>query len=31
MGLPGTRRLVDVFELWSQVGVGTCVTIEKWS
>jgi serine/threonine-protein kinase RsbT len=31
MGLPGTRRLVDVFELWSEVGVGTCVTIEKWA
>jgi serine/threonine-protein kinase RsbT len=30
MGLPGARRLVDAFELWSQVGVGTCVTIEKW-
>lgn len=31
MGLPGTRRLVDVFELWSEPGVGTRVTIEKWS
>ncbi len=31
MGLPGTRRLVDAFELWSEVGVGTCVTVEKWA
>jgi serine/threonine-protein kinase RsbT len=31
LGLPGSRRLVDMFELWSQVGVGTCVTIEKWA
>jgi serine/threonine-protein kinase RsbT len=31
MGLPGSRRLVDLFELWSEVGVGTCVTVEKWS
>jgi len=30
MGLPGTRRLVDSFELWSELGVGTCVTVEKW-
>jgi serine/threonine-protein kinase RsbT len=31
MGLPGTRRLVDVFEVWTEVGVGTCVTVEKWA
>jgi len=31
MGLPGARRLVDAFELWSEVGVGTCVTVEKWT
>jgi len=31
LGLPGTRRLVDVFELWSELGVGTCVTVEKWA
>lgn len=31
MGLPGTRRLVDLFEVWSEVGMGTCVTIEKWA
>jgi len=31
MGLPGTRRLVDAFDLWSEVGVGTCVIVEKWA
>lgn len=31
MGLRGTRRLVDVFEIWSEVGVGTCVSVEKWA
>lgn len=31
MGLPGSRRLVDYFDLWSELGVGTCVIIEKWS
>ncbi len=31
MGLPGSRRLVDVFEIWSEVGVGTCVTVETWA
>jgi len=31
LGLPGTRRLVDSFEIWSEVGVGTCVTVEKWA
>lgn len=30
MGLPGARRLVDVFELRSEPGVGTRLTIEKW-
>lgn len=30
LGLPGARRLVDRFEVWSEVGVGTCVTAEKW-
>lgn len=30
MGLPGTRRLVDAFSLWSEPGVGTRVTVEKW-
>lgn len=31
LGLPGARRLVDVFHVWSQPGVGTCVTVEKWA
>lgn len=31
MGLPGSRRLVDYFDLWSELGVGTCVIIEKWT
>jgi serine/threonine-protein kinase RsbT len=31
LGLPGARRLVDLFEVWSEVGVGTCVTVEKWA
>ncbi len=30
MGLPGTRRLMDEFEIESQVEVGTTVTIRKW-
>lgn len=30
LGLPGTRRLMDDFELWSEVGVGTRVTLRKW-
>lgn len=30
MGLPGARRLMDEFELRSQVGVGTTVTCRKW-
>ena len=31
MGLPGSRRLVDSFDLWSEVGVGTCVIVEVWT
>ena len=31
MGLPGSRRLVDSFDLWSELGVGTCVIIEVWA
>lgn len=31
MGLPGSRRLVDFFDLWSEPGVGTCVIVEKWT
>lgn len=30
MGLSGTKRLVNEFQIVSQVGVGTCVTITKW-
>ena len=30
VGLPGARRLVDEFELVSNVGVGTSVTLRKW-
>ncbi|MGW7066322.1 ATP-binding protein [Streptomyces sp. NPDC054855] len=31
LGLSGARRLVDEFELVTQVGVGTSVTIVKWA
>ncbi len=31
MGLPGTRRLMDEMEIQSQVGVGTTVTVRKWT
>jgi len=30
-GLPGARRLVDEFEIDSTVGVGTRVTLRKWT
>ncbi|MBD2093981.1 anti-sigma regulatory factor [Trichocoleus sp. FACHB-591] len=30
MGLSGTKRLVNEFELVSQVGKGTTVTVTKW-
>ncbi|MFE9984939.1 ATP-binding protein [Streptomyces sp. NPDC005522] len=30
LGLSGTRRLVDEFELVTETGVGTTVTIIKW-
>ncbi|HAA29685.1 MAG TPA: anti-sigma regulatory factor [Cyanobacteria bacterium UBA8553] len=30
MGLGGTKRLVNEFNIVSQVGQGTCVTITKW-
>jgi serine/threonine-protein kinase RsbT len=30
-GLPGSKRLVDEFHLKSEVGVGTIVTVVKWS
>src|SRR5215208_5010562 len=31
LGVPGTRRLVDEFELRSQPGSGTLVRLVKWS
>ncbi|MGH7187139.1 MAG: anti-sigma regulatory factor [Pseudomonadota bacterium] len=30
LGLPGTRRLMDEFNIESAVGKGTIVTIKKW-
>jgi len=30
MGLPGARRLVDEFDIVSEVGKGTTVTLRKW-
>jgi serine/threonine-protein kinase RsbT len=30
MGLPGTRRLMDEFDIKSQVGLGTVVVACKW-
>lgn len=30
LGLPGSRRLVDEFDLWTSVGVGTRVTVTMW-
>jgi serine/threonine-protein kinase RsbT len=30
LGLPGVRRLMDDFEIISQVGSGTTVTAKKW-
>lgn len=30
LGLPGCRRLMDSFELTSEPGQGTTVTMEKW-
>ena len=31
IGLPGTRRLMDEFEIASEVGFGTTVTMKKWA
>jgi len=31
MGLPGTRRLMDEFEITSGVGHGTTVKVTKWA
>ncbi len=30
LGLPGVRRLMDEFEISSQAGQGTTVTVKKW-
>jgi serine/threonine-protein kinase RsbT len=30
LGLPGAKRLVDEFEIVSEVGKGTTVTLRKW-
>jgi serine/threonine-protein kinase RsbT len=30
LGLPGVRRLMDEFEIESQIGLGTVVTVKKW-
>ncbi len=30
LGLPGTRRIVDEFEIRSRLGEGTTVTVKKW-
>ncbi len=30
LGLPGTKRLMDEFEIVSETGKGTTVTIRKW-
>jgi serine/threonine-protein kinase RsbT len=30
LGLPGTRRLMNEFDLQSTLGVGTTITIVKW-
>lgn len=30
LGLPGTRRLMDEFEIQSEIGKGTVVRVRKW-
>jgi serine/threonine-protein kinase RsbT len=30
LGLPGARRLVDEFDIQSEIGKGTTVTMKKW-
>jgi serine/threonine-protein kinase RsbT len=30
LGLPGARRLMDEFEIQSELGKGTTVTMRKW-
>ncbi|HEY0177516.1 MAG TPA: anti-sigma regulatory factor, partial [Pedobacter sp.] len=31
LGLPGTKRLVNEFDIKSEIGAGTTVTIIKWA
>ena len=31
VGLPGVKRLMDEFEIFSQVGEGTTVIVKKWT
>ncbi len=31
MGLPGVKRIMDEFEIVSEVGKGTTVTVKKWN
>jgi len=31
IGLPGTRRLMDAFEIRSKIGQGTTITMMKWN
>jgi serine/threonine-protein kinase RsbT len=31
LGLPGARRMMDEFEIVSQLGKGTVVTMKKWA
>jgi serine/threonine-protein kinase RsbT len=30
LGLPGARRLVDDFQITSELGIGTTITMAKW-
>lgn len=31
LGLSGSRRLVNEFDIWSEVGAGTRVTVVRWT
>jgi serine/threonine-protein kinase RsbT len=31
IGLPGTKRLMDEFEITSKIGKGTTITMKKWT
>ena len=31
VGLPGAKRIMDEFELESELGKGTTVTMKKWA